>query len=61
MIYVVCLWAKQTWLPFGISDNKAFMHFDLIHCRIRGAYYVKPFCGANYYFLTILDDANRCV
>ena len=36
------------------------MHFDLIHCDIWGAYYVKSFCGASY-FLTILDDASRCV
>ena len=36
------------------------MPFDLIHCDIWGAYYVKSFCGASY-FLTILDDASLCV
>ena len=56
----VCLRAKQTRLPFGFSDNKALMPFDLVHFDIWGPYYVKSFCGASY-FLTILDDATRCV
>jgi len=36
------------------------MHFDLVHCDILGAYYVKSFCNASY-FLTTLDDASRCL
>jgi len=54
----VCLMAKQTRLPFSVSEHKALMNFVLVHCDIWGAY-VKSFCGASY-FLTILDDASRC-
>ena len=56
----VCLRAKQTRLPFIVSEHKALMNFDLVHCDIWGTYYVKSFCGASY-FLSILDDASRCV
>ena len=56
----MCLRAKQTRLPFGFSDNKASMPFDLVHFDIWGPYYVKSFCGASY-FLAILDDATCCV
>jgi len=56
----VCLKAKQTRLPFHVSRNKALQPFDLIHCDIWGAYFVKSFCGASH-FLTILDDSTRCV
>jgi len=51
----VCLRAKQTRIPFPISDNKASNYFDLTHCDIWGGYCVKSLCGASY-FLTILDD-----
>ena len=43
----------------GIS-HEVSKPFDLIHCDIWGAYFVKSFCGASY-FLTILDDANPCI
>ena len=43
----VCLRAKQTHLPFNISRNKAQKPFDLVHCDIWGAYFVKSFCGAS--------------
>ena len=56
----VCLKAKLTRLPFNISENKALKPFDLVHCDIWGAYFVKSFGGASY-FLTILGDATRCV
>jgi len=55
-----CLRAQQTRLPFNISENKDSKPFDLIHCDISGARFVKCFCGASY-SLSILDDANRCV
>jgi len=56
----VCLRAKQTQLSFTISKNKVSKPFDLIHCDIWGAYFVKYFYCARY-FLTILDDTSRCV
>ena len=56
----VCLRAKQTRLSFNVSENKAAKPFDLIHCDICGPYFVKSFCGANY-FLSIVDDASRSV
>ena len=56
----MCLKAKQTRLPFNVSENKALKPFDLVHCDIWGAYFVKSFCGTSY-FLTILDDATQCV
>ena len=56
----VYLRAKKTHLPFSISRNKALKLFDLVHCDIWGAYFVKSLCGASY-FLTILDDATQCV
>ena len=56
----VSLKAKQTRFPFNISENKALKPFDLVHCYIWGAYFVKSFCGASY-FLTFFDDATLCV
>ena len=56
----VFLKSKQTRLPFHVSRNKALKPFDLVHCDIWGAYFVKSFYGASY-FLTVLDDATRCV
>ena len=35
-------------------------YFDLIHCDIWRAHYVKSLCDASY-VLTILDDASRSV
>ena len=52
--------AKQTRIPFPISESKASQCFDLIHCDIWGGYRVKSLCGASY-FLTILDDDSRGV
>jgi len=54
----VCLRAKQTRMPFSISENKANNCFDLVHCDIWGPYRIKSLCGAQY-FLTIVDDASR--
>ena len=56
----VCLPAKQTRMPFPISDNKASNCFDLIHCDIWGGYQVKSLLGAQY-FPTIVDDASHGV
>ena len=56
----VCLRAKQTRVPFPISESKASECFDLIHCDIWGGYCIKAFCGASF-FLTILDYASRGV
>ena len=52
--------AKQSRIPFSISDNKVSKCFDLIHCNIWVGYHVMPFCRASY-FLTIPDDASRDV
>jgi len=56
----VCLKAKQIRLAFTVSEHKALMNFDLVHYDIWGTYSVKSFYGASY-FLTMLDDASRCV
>jgi len=54
----VCFKAKQNWLPFSLSDNKAKGCFDLIHYDIWGAYRIESLSGVHY-FLSIVDDASR--
>ena len=54
-----CHRAKQTRLPFPVSDNKATFPFSLIHCNLCGRYHTPSLSGA-YYFLTIVDDFTRC-
>lgn len=56
----VCLKAKQTREVFCSSDSKANDIFDIIHCDLWGPYRVPSSCNASY-FLTIVDDASRCV
>ena len=36
-----CIHAKQTRMPFPLSNNKASQIFDLVHCDIWGAYRVS--------------------
>ena len=54
----VCFRAKQAWLSFPISDNKAINYFGLIYCDIWGSYRIELLCEAHY-FLSIVDDASR--
>ena len=56
----VCLRAKQSRIPFPVSESKVSQCFDLIHCDIWGGYRVKSFCGASY-SLTMLDNVSRGV
>jgi len=59
--FMRCAFASKTnSIVVSISNNNALMPFDLIHCDMWDAYYIKFFCDASY-FLTILDDASRCV
>ena len=55
--YDVCLCAKQTRIPFPISENKVSKYFEIIHYDIWGGYRVKSFYGASC-FLTTLEDAS---
>ena len=55
----VCPLAKQTRLPFALSNKNSLEPFDLIHCDIWGKYHVASLSGAHY-FLTIVDDHTRC-
>ena len=56
----MCIRAKQTCIPFPVSENRAINCFDLIHCDIWGAYRAMSLSGAQY-FLIIVDDASRGV
>lgn len=54
-----CHRAKQTRLPFPLSDNKSIVPFSLIHCDLWGRYHTPSLSGAHY-FLTIFDDFTHC-
>lgn len=54
----MCHRAKQTQIPFPLSDNKASRAFELVHCDLLGRYHTPSLSGA-YYFLTIVDDFTR--
>ncbi|KAL9233094.1 hypothetical protein vseg_008132 [Gypsophila vaccaria] len=56
----ICLRSKQTRSIFSLSNNKAAMLFDLIHCDVWGPYKPNLACGSRY-FLSIVDDYSRCV
>jgi len=56
----VCLRAKQTRIPFPISENEASSCLLSNIMIYGGGYCVKSFCGASH-FLTILDDPSRGV
>lgn len=54
----VCHLAKQSRLPFPISESKAEKLFDTIHCDVWGLYRHKTYSTCNA-FLTIVDDFSR--
>lgn len=55
---IVCLQAKQTRLPFPVSNIKSTHCFDLIHIDVWGPY-KEPTHQGYQYFLTIVDDFSR--
>ncbi|XP_019238037.1 PREDICTED: uncharacterized protein LOC109218155 [Nicotiana attenuata] len=54
----VCPLAKQTRLPFPLSNTMSKSAFELIHCDIWGPYRVPTYDGKRY-FVTIVDDFTR--
>ena len=50
--------AKQTWLSFPMTDNKAVSYFDLIHCNIQGENRIELLCRAQY-FMSFIDGTSR--
>lgn len=56
----ICPLAKQTKLPFSVSNNHATHIFDLIHVDLWGPYAHETIAGCRF-FLTIVDDHSRAV
>ena len=52
--------AKQTKLPFPISETKSNACFDLVHMDIWGPISITSMHGFRY-FLTVVDDYYRYV
>lgn len=55
----ICQFAKQSRLPFAVSNTKASECFELIHCDLWGPY-KSPTYSTCHSFLTIVEDFNRC-
>ena len=55
----ICPLAKQHKLPFPKSTSVSLACFDLIHVDIWGPYSAPSLNGSKY-FLTLVDDHNRC-
>lgn len=55
----ICYLAKQTRLPFHLSEPHTTAEFELIHCDIWGPYKHCTHGKCNQ-FLTIVDDFSRC-
>lgn len=56
----ICHKAKQTRVPFPLSEHKSFAIGDLVHIDLWGPYKVTSREGFRY-FLTIVDDYTRAV
>ena len=54
-----CSLAKQSRLPFPVSQSKSLIAFELIHVDLWGPYKSPALNGAHYFF-TIVDDFSRC-
>ncbi|XP_019257833.1 PREDICTED: uncharacterized protein LOC109236058 [Nicotiana attenuata] len=54
----VCPVAKQTKMPFQLSNTTSKSIFELVHCDIWGPYRVPTHDGKRY-FVTIVDDYSR--
>ncbi|XP_019225479.1 PREDICTED: uncharacterized protein LOC109207052 [Nicotiana attenuata] len=54
----ICAKARQTRLPFSISQIRTTSPFDLIHIDSWGPFNTTTYNGYNY-FLTIVDDSSR--
>ncbi|CAM8959948.1 unnamed protein product [Rhodiola kirilowii] len=56
----VCPLAKQTKLPFPLSNHNTSTPFELLHSDVWGPFHVPTISNARY-FLTIVDDYTRAV
>ena len=54
----ICPQARQTRIPFPISNSKADANFDLVHMDVWGPYKLPTHNGKRY-FLTLVDDHSR--
>ncbi|XP_049378187.1 uncharacterized protein LOC125842960 [Solanum stenotomum] len=54
----ICPQARQTRVPFPISNSKADANFDLVHMDVWGPYKMPTHNGKRY-FLTLVDDNSR--
>lgn len=54
----ICPQARQTRVPFPISNSKADVNFDLVHMDVWGPYKMSTYNGKRY-FLTLVDDHSR--
>lgn len=55
----VCPKAKQSRLPFPISNSRAYLPFDLLHVDVWGPFHIQTHDSKSL-FLTIVDDFTRC-
>ncbi|KAL0401838.1 UNVERIFIED_CONTAM: Retrovirus-related Pol polyprotein from transposon RE1 [Sesamum latifolium] len=58
MVCDVCPKAKQSRVPFPLSESHSEIAFELIHLDVWGPYKTATSSGCNY-ILTILDDYTR--
>ncbi|CAM8993843.1 unnamed protein product [Rhodiola kirilowii] len=56
----ICPLAKQTKLPFALSNHTTCAPFELLHSDVWGPFHVPTIANAQY-FLTIIDDYTRAV
>ncbi|KAL0378847.1 UNVERIFIED_CONTAM: Retrovirus-related Pol polyprotein from transposon TNT 1-94 [Sesamum radiatum] len=56
----ICLMAKQSRVPFSLSNSHASKPFDLVHLDVWEPYKTPTILGCNY-ILTVLDDCSRCL
>lgn len=54
----VCLVARQTRLPFSLSNTWSIQPFDLRHADVWGLYRVPTLDGRRY-FMTLVNDYSR--
>ncbi|XP_055824271.1 uncharacterized protein LOC129892727 [Solanum dulcamara] len=54
----VCPLAKQTKVPFPVSNHTSKTLFDLVYCDVWGPYKVPTHNGMKY-FVTVVDDYSR--
>lgn len=55
---IICPQARQTRVPFPVSNTKVDDVFDLVHMDVWGPYKIATYNGMRY-FLTLVDDKSR--